>query len=200
MKLRPTFARCLLGITLVTSLDVGAASPGSGADDPRNEIGYQIAVSVAKLAKSDTEVDVQALSYAFQLPELLPSIDRQGALIWSGPFSHIDAPRFQAYYRPPHSSLGIEVIGISWEASTPKGDGFLTTLHIGLNRGFCPSEALLATAIGGNARTMPASGVDGGPSYKLTWLTANQSHGEPVSIMYINGNTCDLHISRRRNF
>jgi hypothetical protein len=200
MKLQRTFARCLLGIALITSLDVGATSPGSNADDPSNEVGYQIAVSVAKLAQSDTEVDVQALSYAFQLPELLPSIDRQGALIWSGPFSHADVPRFQAYYRPPHSSLGIEVIGISWEASTPKGDGFFTTLHVVLKRGFCPGEALLATAVGVNARTMPAPGVDGGPSHKLTWLTVDQSHGEPVSIMYTNGNTCDLRISRRRSF
>jgi hypothetical protein len=200
MKLHRTFVHCLLGMGLIASLNVGAASPGSNADDPGNEAGYQIATSVAKLAKSDTEVDVQALSRAFQLPELLPSIDRQGALTWSGPFSHLESPRFQAYYRPPRSSLGIEVIGISWEASTKKGDGFLTTLHIVLKRGFCPSEALLATAIGVNARTMPAPGVDGGLSHNLTWLKVDQSHGEPVSIMYTNGNTCDLRISRRRSF
>ncbi|MDR3443806.1 MULTISPECIES: hypothetical protein [unclassified Dyella] len=180
------------------SSDAGAISPGRSADDANDEAGHEIATSVARLAKSDTEVDVQTLSRQLKLPELMPSNDRQSALTWEGPLSQSERHRFFAYYRPPHSSLGINAISLTWEPAVPNEGWILTTLRIGLNPGTCPSGALLAKAIGVEATTMQPPGVDGGPSIKLTFLNVEQPHGEPVVVTYAADDTCSLIVMRRR--
>lgn len=198
MRRRCLFARCVLASAVLMSFDAGAAAPGRSADDVNDETGYEMAMSVARLAKSDTELDVRELSRGLKLPELMPSKDRQSALTWGGPLSQNEMHRFFAYYWPRHSSLGIKGISLTWEPSTPKDGGIFTTLRIWLNPGSCPSGALLAKALSVEATTMQPPGVDGGPSIKLTYLKVEQPHGEPVIVAYSADDTCSLEIMRRR--
>ncbi|MBE1162545.1 hypothetical protein [Dyella acidiphila] len=177
----------------------------SATSAPENNIspaapGYGIAAGIASLARTNDQVDVMAVAAQLKLPEIAPYRDKPGALTWYGPLIHAEWPRFYAVYDPPHSSLNITHVVISWLPDT--ADTFVLELRVEIKHGFCPSEALLANEVGSIPRTsrvqaIPADngsigfpGKDSG--YTETSLIVHHDHEKDTSVTYRNHNTCFL--------
>lgn len=166
------------------SLAAALAAPTPAAPYPRpGQPGYSVAKAFAAIVRRDAEVNIQDLSYAFDLPKLLD----QG-FIWHGPFGGYDASSFSAYYDPPNSSVGITKVVIVWNAGPPFQVDGKSTIGLGLNiflrPDACPSESDMVAATGVPMSRFMAPGVDGGPSYPVQWFAMPDGNGRTKNIQY----------------
>jgi hypothetical protein len=78
-------------------LGVALATPSAVGPYPQpGQPGYSVAKAFTAIVRRDEEVNIQDLSYAFGVPELLNQ-----AFTWHGPFGGYEAPNFFARYDPP---------------------------------------------------------------------------------------------------
>jgi hypothetical protein len=183
--------RCLIAIWSISLLIVGYIQ-AADAIPATHDSPQDVASAIATLAQRDAEINIESVARILKLPEFHDKIT------WMGPYSSIDHPDFLGYYVPKKSSMGINRVVVRW---TLAGHGrFLTSLTVVFRPNSCPDEALLAKAVGSQPRIMPMPGVDGGPGYETKWFTIKQSGGEPVTINYNAKSTCNLLLSRFRNY
>ena len=143
------------------------ATPAPAAPYLRpGQAGYSVAKAFTAIVRRNEEVNIQDLSYAFDLPELL----NQG-LTWHGPFGGYNEARFSAYYDPHESSVGITKIAIFWEAEpTVRLEGkpaISLRLTIFLRPDACPSEMEMAAATGVPMSRGIDMGTDGGAAIPI---------------------------------
>lgn len=168
------------------------ATPASTAPYLRpGEPGYSVAKAFTAIVRRDEEVNIQDLSYAFGLPELL---DR--ALTWQGPFGGYEEPRFSAYYDPPNSAVGITKIVITWNAGPltrlDGKPGVSLGLSIFLRPGACPSEAEMEAATGvSTSKGMVPSPHGNLPPHQIQWFAMADGSGHTKNISY-SPNECQL--------
>lgn len=161
---------------------VAASVPAASYPRP-GQPGYSVAKAFVAIVRRDEEVNVQDLSYAFGLPQLLD----QG-FIWQGPFGGYEKPRFSAYYDPTKSPLGITKIVIEWGDGVVvhAGDkpGISRRLTVHLRPDACPSEAEMAAATGVPVSKAMFPGYDGRPSYPAQWFNMPDAKGGVKTIQY----------------
>lgn len=176
---------------VVMLLTAALAAPAPVAPYPRpGQPGYSVAKAFTAIVRRDEEVNIQDLSQAFGLPELL-----NRAFTWQGPFGGYDQPRFSAYYDPPNSAAGITKIVIDWNAGPLAHlDGKPAVslgLTIYLRPDACPSEAEMTAATGVPMSKTMAPGPDGGPYYSTQWFAMPDGNGHFKNIQYSSGR-CEL--------
>jgi hypothetical protein len=176
-----------VGMLLAAAL----AAPAPAAPYPRpSQPGYSVAKAFTAIVRRDEEVNIQDLSQAFGLPELL-----NRAFTWQGPFGGYEEPHFSAYYDPPNSAVGITKIVIDWNAGPliflDGKPAVSLSLTIFLRPDACPSKAEMASASGVPMSEGIAPGVDGGPSYPIQWFAMPDGNGHTKNISFSSG-LCQL--------
>lgn len=157
--------------------------------------GHVIANAVAHLAKTGQEVNFREVARALKLPDLEQKIR------WNGPPDSYTSQRFNAYYFPSTSELGITGVLISWSPtrSLSSQKKFLTTLELEISSSSCPTYAALEESIGGKPLQYTSPGFDGGPSYDTTSFPVPQSNGEPGFVSFLGTNTCRITVANTRD-
>jgi hypothetical protein len=161
----------MLLTTLTMAAQLAANACGSAPD---------VQSAFAQIVKLRQEVDIQHLGCAFGLPDII----KLGAVKWRGPSAGFEDARFTGTYAPPSSTLGISGIRIEWKSSVGIGSEFVRSLSVGIDEKHCPTLEQISVSTGATVQVLSMPGVDGGPSYPVTFFHVQDAQGSTFTFQY----------------